>query len=1018
MAGLTNVNVGNSSYVSGNIVSYDINKHEIVFLSLLGYSSVIKVITKDINHRNQVSIGSRYFTSVPKAYEIINSKQADSDFSHAIIYRKDNVYTDDQGNEQILAYIFTELPADYKFDNIIDIYPEELLNNIYDKIYAHVSAPVLREWMPYIVRNLIANNCLVEVTVIKPDEVNMRVFRIAFQFRFLSGLISKGLDEREITINGCEQSSEEIIEITGLDSYLNTFAETLAGKIQQSFVPKFIPGQDNYSEALQNFADYTSLRGNLVLYEAQKSTIQAASNNLDKNGVVYIIGEMGSGKTGMGIGTVMTNAKKTATTNLILCPGHLVEKWKSEILRLAPLSEAVIVDDFNSFKALESRITDRSRKKHLWLILSKETAKFGYEMRPAVKWSRGTGERRRPCYVCPECGQPVFKIVHVGSGRRRTAIMQFLTERDFTQEYAHNLVCGNQVKKWNKKTREYEEVKCGAKLWAPVIKDENATWTKFGESGWIENQHIGNIFNRLADTNDLSKEDTKLMVAISDSMDTGKVVQHAPRKYPIAKYIRKYFRHKIDYLLADELHLYKSGDSAQGEAFGDLVQAAKKSICLTGTLVNGYASGIFHILFRTFAHTMKKEGYDFNDEEQFSRDFGVTKKTSRFEWNNGQQGSRSGTSKVKALPGISPLVFTKFLLENAAFIGLADISDGLPSYTEIPVPIEMDLELKTAYDNLERDVRNSFGGRRGRGGMKTMSQMLQSLSVYPDQPYRQPPIIHPDTGEVIATPDELSEEPRAKEARFMDLVRAKVAAGEKVLVYYHWTNRTNLGARLSAMLTAEGFSTAILTSHVKSRDREAWIKEKVAEGIDALICNPALVETGLDLLDFTTIIYYQVGYNLPTMRQASRRSWRLSQTHDIEVYFLYYQGTVQEQCLSLMATKLQAAMSIEGKFSEEGLNAMSNNEDLLTQIANSVVEGIRNSVDIQVFQKTSVSSNRTENIDTAAITRISVRHDLKPYSIFVQHGKGKKSKKKAETTATQLLVRELFRFPSKVANLY
>lgn len=38
-------------------------------------------------------------------------------------------------------------------------------------------------------------------------------------------------------------------------------------------------------------------------------------------------------------------------------------------------------------------------------------------------------------------------------------------------------------------------------------------------------------------------------------------------------------------------------------------------------------------------------------------------------------------------------------------------------------------------------------------------------------------------------------------------------------------------------------------------------------------------------------------------------------------------------------------MSIEDKFSEKGLNAMSNNEDLLTQIANSVVKGIRHFVD-------------------------------------------------------------------------
>ena len=85
------------------------------------------------------------------------------------------------------------------------------------------------------------------------------------------------------------------------------------------------------------------------------------------------------------------------------------------------------------------------------------------------------------------------------------------------------------------------------------------------------------------------------------------------------------------------------------------------------------------------------------------------------------------------------------------------------------------------------------------------------------------------------------------------------------------------------------------------------------------------------------------------MRQASRRSWRLSQTEDIKVYFIYYEETIQAQALSLMATKLQASMAIEGKFSEEGLRAMSNNEDLLTQIANSVVEGIKDTVQIQSF---------------------------------------------------------------------
>ena len=113
-------------------------------------------------------------------------------------------------------------------------------------------------------------------------------------------------------------------------------------------------------------------------------------------------------------------------------------------------------------------------------------------------------------------------------------------------------------------------------------------------------------------------------------------------------------------------------------------------------------------------------------------------------------------------------------------------------------------------------------------------------------------------------------------------------------------------------------------------------------------------------MDFTTIIFYQIGYNIFTMRQASRRSWRLGQEHPISVYFMYYRNTIQEQALSLMATKLQASMAIEGKFSEEGLRAMSNNEDLLTQIANSVVNGIKDTVDANSFQSIKKDNNLTE----------------------------------------------------------
>jgi hypothetical protein len=47
--------------------------------------------------------------------------------------------------------------------------------------------------------------------------------------------------------------------------------------------------------------------------------------------------------------------------------------------------------------------------------------------------------------------------------------------------------------------------------------------------------------------------------------------------------------------------------------------------------------------------------------------------------------------------------------------------------------------------------------------------------------------------------------------------------------------------------------------------------------MQVMITNSSLVETGLDLNAFTTLIFYSMGYKLFTLRQASRRSWRINQ---------------------------------------------------------------------------------------------------------------------------------------------
>src|SRR5205807_7878842 len=88
----------------------------------------------------------------------------------------------------------------------------------------------------------------------------------------------------------------------------------------------------------------------------------------------------------------------------------------------------------------------------------------------------------------------------------------------------------------------------------------------------------------------------------------------------------------------------------------------------------------------------------------------------------------------------------------------------------------------------------------------------------------------------------------------------------------------------------EGIRAAILRASVPTHRREAWYREQLRRGIDACICHPKIVETGLDLLDFPTILFHETGYSLHTLRQASRRSWRIGQHRPVEVKFFAYRG--------------------------------------------------------------------------------------------------------------------------------
>ena len=116
--------------------------------------------------------------------------------------------------------------------------------------------------------------------------------------------------------------------------------------------------------------------------------------------------------------------------------------------------------------------------------------------------------------------------------------------------------------------------------------------------------------------------------------------------------------------------------------------------------------------------------------------------------------------------------------------------------------------------------------------------------------------------------------------------------------------------------------------------------DKVKQGIDVLICHPRLVQTGLDLIDFPTIVWDETDYSVYVVRQASRRSWRIGQTRPVKVVFMSYRNTLQADALKLVAKKMQLSLDGEGELPEDGLAAYGDDgDDMMMALARKIVSG-------------------------------------------------------------------------------
>ncbi len=686
-------------------------------------------------------------------------------------------------------------------------------------------------------------------------------------------------------------------------SYMREFAAHLGERILQEY------------PALQRFQDSVSPRVASLLrrpFPAQGIGIMSVAKRWQEFKTALIVAECGTGKTLMSLGAIHVHSQGKPYTALAMVPPHLVDKWAREALLSVPGIRVFLIDDMrNGGDEKAPHGLNEVRLKRGTIV--REGLRTTLSDLRLPQQFRSSRER----WFALRKGPALFIV-----GREKAKLGYF---------WRHAYVVA--------RSGPYRGWLVNAETGKPVmLDDQRLTSADFR-------------LVKLAETIETrGDKDCRTLHSALWQADKEKIHRMAPVEF-IGRHMRGWF----DYAICDEIHQL-AGDTAQGNALGTLASCAKKIVGLTGTLLGGYADDLFNTLYRLEPARMKERGYAWGAAGRtgFLQDFGVLETITRIEGADNACSKAKTTVTVRRKPGASPLLFGEFLMQLCAFVFLEDISGELPPYEETFLSVPMDPPMLAAYQELEEQIRTAL--QEHKGNRSVLSNMLNALLLYPDHPFGLGTLYGSEfdaqqgrkVSFIIAEARDLSREAvYSKERQLVDEIKKELSEGRRCQVFAVYTQKRDVTARLEEILSREGIRTAVLRRNVSPDKREAWYARRVQEGVQVVIAHPRLVETGLDLLDFPTILFYESGYSLHTLRQASRRSWRIGQRRPVRVKFLCYAGTMQTACLRLMGKKLLVALTLEGKFAGEGLQSIDEDDDMLASMARELVEknGIGDSAD-------------------------------------------------------------------------
>jgi SNF2 family DNA or RNA helicase len=745
--------------------------------------------------------------------------------------------------------------------------------------------------------------------------------------------------------NEAADTAESNANVLSLSDFVTDFGDDLLHAVSRQNPPVYDGTHCAAYDAVMDRLSRTP-------FPAQREVVQAVAKLLvDADQPAAIINaEMGTGKTCMSISlaAVLQQAEGYGRV-LVIAPPHLVYKWRREILETLPSAKVTVLNGpctlGQLLKLRAAAQEGRSDNSKEFFVLGRVRMRMGFHWKPSfttrkVSYRRdwdGLGDKPALTIdtyaACPHCGT----LVTDSDGNPVPPPCIRTDVRARCKQCKSPLWT---LMRAQQKPKSHIDLVADALCQIPTIGPKTAAKLidQFGDDQLSEilDDNVYDFINLMDSSGELvfndkqAKRMERAMANVEFSFGQG--------GYQATEFIKRYLPGGyFDLLIVDEGHEYKNEGSAQGQAMAVLVSKVRKVVLLTGTLMGGYADDLFHLLWRVMPVRMIEDGYRYRHGSigpaamAFMRHHGVLKDIYRETESKSHKTAKGKSVAVHTsrAPGFGPDGIARYVLPFTVFLKLKDLGPGvLPEYREHFHEIALTAEQAQQYAVLKRTLVEALRAALRVRDKSLLGVVLSVLLAWPDCCFKEEVVRHPRTrAEIIRIPALFGPEPTPKELDLLEVAKRNKAAGRRVLVYTTYTQKRDTTARLKLFLERHGVRVAVLHSSVDASRREDWIAEQMERGVDIVITNAENVKTGLDLLGFPTIYNMQTGSNVYTLQQGSRRSWRIGQTEDVDVYFSGYRDTKQIDLLSLMAKKIAVSQSTSGDMPDTGLDVLDTDDD-------------------------------------------------------------------------------------------